>query len=296
MAHPEIFYKYTQASTALIVLKTTRLRWSSPLLFDDPAEFKRMPRFEPSIAEAAKAFPATIVHAAIGQFPVREQVLAKNARLLLTMTRLMIERGMSPTDVIVELGEIPEASDDKFETRLLEFFNNKFISTARVVCMSISFDNDALWENYAESFKGCVIGFRHIPKLSTPFLAARKVTYSEHQPVVGSGTDFLLYGDTDQLRRSTIDAVCFTKKHHWAYQQEWRAITWRDEEGEAKFGDYKFYPEELESVTLGLSATADTESAVANLLREIYPNCQLYQLVRENGISERVLVNLHIGA
>ena len=255
-----------------------------------------MPRFEPSIAEVAKTFPATIVHAAIGQFPIREQDLAKNARLLLTMTRLLINRGMSPTELIIALGKIPEASDNKVETRLLEFFNNKFISTARVVCVSTTFDNDALWANYADSFKGCVIGFRHIPELSTPFLAAREVIYSEHQPVVGSGTDFLLYGDTDQLRRSTIDAVCFTKKHHWAYQQEWRAMTWRDEEGEAKFGDYKFYPEELESVTLGLSATADTESAVANLLREVYPNCRLYRLVRENGISKRERVNLHVGA
>ena len=254
-----------------------------------------MPRFEPSIAEAAKTFPANIVHAAIGQLP-REQVLAKNARLLLTMTRLMIERGMSPTDVIVELGEIPEASDDKFETRLLEFFNNKFISTARVVCISISFTTDALWENYAESFKGCVIGFRHIPRAFNSVPSSEKGYLLRTPASCWSGTDFLLYGDTDQLRRSTIDAVCFTKKHHWAYQQEWRAVTWRDEEGEAKFGDYKFYPEELESVTLGLSATADTESAVANLLREMYPNCRLYRLVRENGISKRVLVNLHVRA
>lgn len=142
-----------------------------------------------------------------------------------------------------------------------------------------------------------MLGFRRISELSTPFLAAREVLYSEHQPVVGSGTDFLLYGGTDQLRRSTIDAVCFTKKHHWAYQQEWRAVTWRDVEGEAKFGDYKFYPQELESVTLGLSATVDTELSVANLLPTMYPDCRLYRLVQENGITKRVLVNLHeVGA
>jgi hypothetical protein len=292
VSHPEIFYKYTPASTALIVLETMRLRWSSPFKFDDPAEFKRMPRFEPSISDVAKTFPETIVKAALGEFPIREQELTPSSRLLLTMTKLLIGHGVSPADLITELGEIPEASDARIEAALREFFNDRFISTARVLCLAPIYDNDALWASYADSFKGCALGFRHIPELDTPLLAAKAVAYSEHPPVVGSGTDFLLYAGTRQLKVATIDAICFTKKHHWSYQQEWRAITWRDNEGDVQYGDYKFYPEELESVTVGSAASLETLQAVARLINLHYPNCRLYKLSHGNGSLQRAEVPL----
>lgn len=292
MPHPEIFYKYTPASTALIVLGTMRLRWSSPLKFDDPAEFKRLPRFEPSISDVAKTFPETIVKAALGEFPIRESELTPSSRQLLTMTRLLIRHGIRPDDLIKELGEIPEASDSRIEAALREVFNDRFLSTARVLCVTAIHDNDALWTSYADNFKGCVLGFRHIPELDTPLLAAKAVAYSEHPPVVGSGTDFLLYAGTRQLKAATIDAICFTKKHHWSYQQEWRAMTWRDNEGDAQYGDYTFYSDELESVTVGSAASLGTLQAVTHLVSLHYPNCRLYKLSHDDGSLQRAEIPL----
>lgn len=223
--------------------------------------------------------------------------MTPTSRWLLEMVRRLISHGIKPQDLITELGDIPDASDARIEEKLREFFNDQFVSTARVICVAPEYDNDALWVSYADHFKGCVLGFKHIPSLSTPFLAAQRVTYSEHLPTVGSGMDFLLYGGTDELKRATFDAVCFTKKHHWSYQQEWRAVTWRPEEGEATFGDYKFYPEELESVTLGTEASPETEASVAELLRSIYPQCTLFRLFNTNGVIGREQITQHaVGA
>ena len=252
-----------------------------------------MPRFEPSIADAARTYPEFLVRAACGEVQLHEQNLIPAAHWLLEMVRRLISHGMRPQDLISELGDIPDASDEKIEEKLREFFNDQFISTARVICVAIEYDNDALWVRYADHFKGCVLGFKHIPSLSTPFLAAQRVTYSERLPAVGSGMDFLLYGGTDDLKRATLDAVCFTKKHHWSYQQEWRAVTWRPEEGEVKFGDYKFYPEELESVTLGTDASAETEASITALLRSTYPRCTLFRLCSTNGVIGRERIPLH---
>jgi hypothetical protein len=290
LPYPEIFYKYTPASTALIVMETSRLRWSSPFKFDDPAEFKRMPRFDPSISDVAKTFPEVMVKAALGEFPIREAELTHSSRLLLTMTRLILSSGISPSALIRDLGEIPEASDLRIESALRDFFNDRFISTARVLCVAPIFDNDALWASYADNFQGCVLGFRHIPELDTPLLAAKPVKYSEHAPVIGSGVDFLLYAGTRALKEATIDAICFTKKHHWSYQQEWRAVTWRDFEGDAQFGDYKFYPDELESVTVGSAATQETIRSVAKLIDSRYRKCRLYKLIQIGGDLKRVEV------
>lgn len=246
-----------------------------------------MPRFEPSVADSAKAYPELIVRAASGQIKLDESDLIPNSRFLLAMMKQMIASGMSPNDLIQELDHIPETSEERIEEKLREFFNEDFISTARVLCVSPRFDNDALWVNYADHFKGCVLGFKHLQSLSTPLLAAKPVAYSEDLPTVGSGMDLLLYGGTDKLKRATIDAVCFTKKHHWQYQEEWRAVTWRPEEGDAKYADYKFYPEELESVTLGSAISHEDEISVLDLLKSKYPHAVSYRLYNRNGMIVR---------
>lgn len=60
MSLPKILYKYTTPSTALKVLENSKLRWSSPLLFNDLAELKRMPRFHPTVEKSLKDFPEAI--------------------------------------------------------------------------------------------------------------------------------------------------------------------------------------------------------------------------------------------
>jgi hypothetical protein len=290
MTHPETFYKYTSLSTALIILKNSRLRWSSPLLFNDPAEFQRMPRFEPTIAEASKEFPDTLLKVATGKIKFDESTLSPSAKLLLQCVKALLEQKTSETKIISALTSRNEDPDTHVTSGLRNFFGKKFLSTARVICLTTNHSNDAMWANYAEGHKGCVLEFKHIPEFSTPFLEAKKVRYSESPPVVGTGLDFLLYGDTRLLRESTINAVCYTKKSDWAYEKEWRAITWRPEE-DAQFGDYKFYPDELESVTLGSRTLPDAESVIKKLLQETYPRCNLYRLVVKNGETTRILVN-----
>lgn len=289
MTHPENFYKYTSPSTALIILENSRLRWSSPLLFNDPAEFQRLPRFEPTIAEASNELPSTLINIASGKIKFDESTLSPSANLLLQCVKILLAQKTPEAKIASALTSRNEEPDAHVISGLRGFFGENFLSTARVMCLTTNHSNDAMWANYADGHKGCVIGFKHIPRLSTPFLEAKKVMYSETPPVVGNGMDFLLYGDTRPLRAATINAVCYTKKIDWAYEQEWRAITWRPEE-DSQFADYKFYPNELESVTIGSKASPDTELAVKKILRELYPHCHLYRLVINNGESSRVLI------
>lgn len=289
MPHPEFFYKYTSPSTALIILENSRLRWSSPLLFNDPAEFQRMPRFEPTIAKASIEFPSTLIDIAKGKIKFDKSKLSPSANLVLQCVKILLAQKTPEIKIASALASRNEDPDAHVISGLKGFFGESFLSTARVMCLTTNHSNDAMWANYAGGHKGCVLGFKHIPRLSTPFLEAKKVMYSEIPPVVGNGMDFLLYGDTKPLRAATINAVCYTKKIDWAYEQEWRAITWRPEE-DSQFADYSFYPDELESVTIGSKASLDTELAVKNILREAYPNCNLYKLVINNGETSRALI------
>ena len=251
-----------------------------------------MPRFEPSIVDALKILPEVLISSARGERKLDEALLTPSANLLLGLVKILVSNGTSLAEIVSALSGQQASADGHVASELRNFFDSEFIATARVLCVTTNHSNEAMWANYTENHKGCVLGFRHIATLSTPLLAAKKVVYSKQLPVVGSGIDFLLYGNTKELRESTIDAVCFTKKSAWLYEQEWRAVTWRPEEGESQFGDYKFYPDELESVTLGIKASAQTEATVMQLLKRMYQNCKLFRLASVHGETSRMPVNI----
>lgn len=284
MQLPSILYKYTTASTAFLVLENSKLRWSSPLLFNDIAEFQRMPRFHPRVADSYKLLTASIVSAVFDGVELDEVRLTHQAALLLNLVKLMASEGnITREDILKGLtGEVSDA-DDKIEVSLRDYVDKLGLSTARVLCVTSENDNNAMWGNYAENHAGCVFGFRHIAKYDTPLQEATRVSYSAERPIVGSGLDFLLYGNTPELRKSTLHAIFYTKDQSWAYEREWRVITWRPNEAEKQVSDFLFFSEELESVTLGARATVKTELRVRELLAGKYPDASLYRMELKGG-------------
>ena len=298
MQHPDlpsVLYKYASPSTVSLILGNGKLRWSSPALFNDPAEFQRMPRFEPSIAEAHRLLPAKLVQLALNGSGIEETGFSRSTRLLVECIREFDARGMSRQEIESGLrSDVPDG-DSKVEDELTSFFHRLDHSKARILCLTTEFNNDAMWANYAGGSTGCALGFRHIPSLSTPLLAALPVTYSDEKPVAGSGLDFLLYGDSSGLRKKTFKSVCFTKRASWSYEREWRVLTWRHDEAES-YGDYKFHPAELESVTLGIRASPDHEASVAASLKTAYPHAELFKIRLVNGEPCRDRIDLELAS
>lgn len=283
MQHPSIFYKYVSSTTAALVLVNSRLRWSSPLLFNDVAEFQRMPRFDPTVADANKLLPELIARVVYDRATLDEGRLAPLTKILLHLVKDSVANGLKREDLLRELENEAPNADIRIEAELYKYFQALDLSKARVLCVTTEYNNDSMWINYAESHTGCVLGFMHIEELSTPLLEAQPVDYSTESPVVGSGLNFLLYGDTSELRKRTLRAVCYTKKLAWSYEREWRALTWRPNEHNKQYGDYLFYPEELESVTLGAQASQSTEVKVREIMSAKYPSVTIYRMQVRNG-------------
>jgi len=286
---PEPLYKYTTCDTAAVILGSGRLRWSSPLLFNDLAEFQRMPRFEPTLDQSLTELPRVLIEIGLGERHVEEAKLSRKSHVALVMVRALIDSGMGRDDVIKELKQVSRGADKKMITELRATLESFFLSPARVFCLTTEFDNDVMWAHYAENHKGLVFGFRHLPNFDTPFLAAQPVKYSGEPPVIESGLYFFLYGDTPELREKTLNAVCFTKSAKWQYENEWRIVTWSPEEVGKDYGDYKFYPEELESVCFGARFDDKREEEIRSLVLSRYPRSNLYRMVVESGESRRVL-------
>lgn len=280
---PEPLFKYTTLDTGVIILRTGRLRWSSPLHFNDLSEFQRMPHFEPSLDESISKLPEIIAEIAIGNKQVGENKLKNAPKILLKMVRTLINSGMEPDTATRELINQYHGADEKMHKTLEATFESFRVNTARVFCLTTEPDNDVMWAHYAGNHTGIVLGFRHLPELDTPFMAAKPVIYSRQAPVAGSGIDFLLYGNTPELSKKILNAVCYTKSYRWDYEKEWRAITWRPEEQEMEYGDYKFFPEELESVCFGAKSDNSCLNEVKDIILDRYSNCSLYKMVVRKG-------------
>ncbi len=290
MPPPAILYKYTTPSTTLKVLENSKLRWSSPLLFNDLAELKRMPRFYPTVEDSLKEFPKAIVGLVFDNKKIRADRFTSKARILTILAVKLRDNGYSKDQAIQALTMEEKGIDSDIEISLRSLISEQHISRLRVLCLTTEFDNQVMWGNYADNHKGCVLAFQHIKNLDTPLLEAKKISYSRDRPAVGKGLDFLLYGDTPELRKRSSQAIYYTKHKEWSYEREWRVMTTAKSELAGQFSDYLFYPEELESVTLGARTSADTERAVCALISTQYQATTLYKIQEHNGKLERHIV------
>jgi hypothetical protein len=287
MTLPSVFYKYAPASTILTVIETGRLRWSSPLLFNDQDEFQRMPRFEPPLAESMSTLVHFFVDVAFDSRDVDETRLSTNSRVLLAGIRLLRSSGEGRESLLAELDYNAIGADERFGSLVRATFDVFGLDTARVLCVTTEPDNELMWAKYAKSHSGAVIGLQHVPRLDTPLLAAGPVAYSASPPIVGSGLDYLLYGVTRELKEKTLEAVCFTKSTDWAYEREWRVVTWRPAEVGAQHGDYRFDRDELHCVTLGSRIDRGAESRIRACLRSDYPNARVFRIATRDGVAVR---------
>lgn len=282
-----VFYKYTTQTTAESILKNGRLRWSSPVIFNDLAEFQRMPRFEPTVNEAHRLFPQVLIDAANGRLKLDMMRLAPATKLLLVLIRHALLSGKAGDQLLGLLRDFERSDADEYvEQGLRDYFQSLDPRAARVLCLTSTFDNEVMWGTYADNHFGCALGFT-AALADSPFHQARPVAYSDKPPIAGSGLDFLLYGDSPELRRKTIDAVFYTKKLVWSYEQEWRLITWRPEEAEVLYGDYILKPEELVSVTFGARAKTEFIESVRDVAKNRYKNLSFFQITQQKGELRR---------
>ncbi len=247
-----------------------------------------MPRFEPTVAAAFPELIATLIKAAFDDIKIDEPRLVPNNKMNLTRIRQLRANGLSRKEVTTQLSLSRPDADEVIAAALREAIDKVDVAKARVLCFATEFDNEPMWAHYADDLKGCVLGFKNIPPLNLPLFAAKPVEYPALPPIIGPGLDFLLYGDTPDLRKKTFEAVCFSKKADWSYEREWRIVYWANNAGNVPYNDEKFHPEELESVTLGPDTTTESEKRIRELLKAGYPKCSLFRFAVNNGVASRV--------
>jgi hypothetical protein len=280
---PNIFYKYAQDSIIKIVLSSGKLRWSSPLIFNDTNEFQQMPTFKPTIEEDWTKLLDIFCECIYNNLPIDKKLITSQTKLRIIEIKQLKELGYSKDKIKLIKAPI---SQSEMQNRLKITLEEKDLKKARVLCLTSTYDNKKMWENYSNSHTGCVLGFISIESLDSPTLEAKKVNYINGDRIISTGEDFILNGNTSQLRKQTINSICFTKTMDWSYEEEWRILTWRDNENE-EHQDFKFYPQELESITFGIKTTEEYKLEIINIINTKYNLCKIYQMYYNDGKLHR---------
>ena len=276
---PSHFFKYHTANVAKIVLATQRVRWNSPLNFDDPFDcfFSVEPKFD--FAQMSRK--------------MREQMLD----ILFQVQEPNLHSGNPHSDVITELRQkvknIPrEKLNNLIDPVFANFASNlesisldararwaKQISNYRLFCVCETNDNLLLWSKYTNSHTGAAFQFECITALDVPLLVAQPIIYSDEAPGL-SEEEWMKFalGSSPQLTDENLwNRLVTTKARAWEHEKEWRVISQRRHYENEGYEDVKFCPREISRVFLGCRMTDSDKADILSLLSGPFTHTEAYQ-------------------
>jgi hypothetical protein len=248
------------AATAGIVLANRTLRWSSPLLFNDPFDVPREFAFGVKPEEVAAASAKRLI-SILEHPPPDDASLDWKMRLIMAVARKGLPPGFTEKLSAEFEGVANTITESKSMDSLRELWKS-WLPELRILCLTESPRHMAMWYHYAEEYRGAVLEFRCDEALVSPLLLAQQVTYPPAHPEVytASGLAELLSMPIEQAKRRLFDVATLTKSPDWSYECEWRIVSFRRPSNQGLFTDYEFNPLELAAVYLGpLMSAADRE-------------------------------------
>jgi hypothetical protein len=281
---PTLFYKYTTRDTARIVLQNRTLRWSTPILFNDPYDHQFDLHVEVDREALRKLALEKVWRAMFGgglYVPHPDNMMGK----MIQISRL---QGMvlSREEFEAEFGPaIAEGHENAMRT--LPEVHRKFrevIGASKVLCQSGVRDSLLMWAYYAEQHKGVVLCFRSDAVPNSPWLLARPVQYQEAMPRL-CDEEFLSdmsAGLTVLDPKTLIDRVVYTKAAEWAHEQEWRLQAGSGRLPFAPYEDVPFHPRELDAVILGCVMPEDDRKSITEIVRLKYPHVHILQAAKDD--------------
>jgi len=279
-------YKFLTANVGRIVLQSQQLRWSSPMLFNDPFDVPREMDLGWTVDDLNQAichrFTEYLRDVATPQSPM--------ARLLVGEMRKNLQR--MPEDVAIKILGItlsvmaPRAVRHRSE--LLEAWAEK-IPRMRIICFSEIFSSPVMWAHYAEAHSGIVLEFESSDERDSSWLLAGPVVYRSAKPSLPSVERWA----RAFLSEEAIDWDAYFLEYHyvkdvdWAYEREHRVVSASKDAEAGLFSDYMFHEDDLRGVIVGTNCAAEDETAVCDLVAHRYPNAIVYRATFDN-VSRRI--------
>jgi hypothetical protein len=275
---------------AKIVLATSRIRWSSPRLFNDP--FDCYFSLEPKVDLAAiknehrDRFLDVIFQEQEPAFVLGNPLVSQIRELRKMAQRETREEMARRFDIIYPITVKFVEALSREERKIWEGQSRDY----RLFCVCEINDNLLLWSHYTACHTGVAFQFECIKEFDVPLLAALPVTYADDVPgVVEDKEDLIEYSlglrgveppPNLWKRLVTMKARC------WEYEKEWRVITLSSAHGDG-YDDWRFVPQEISKVFLGCRMRHEDKEDILRLLTGQFRHVEVYQ-AKQNPIMYRL--------
>jgi hypothetical protein len=281
------FYKYMPADVAEIVLSNNTLRWSSPLIFNDPFDVPR----ELAYGLKPQQIKEAIVnhHLELYRNPPNDlsNLHPKMQFLINTIKSARSDKLINKMEDELRNSLSEEAPDSKN----LDEFRNRWknqIQEMRILCLCESHEKTSMWYHYADKYKGAVLEFLCTDDVDTPWRIAKPIEYTDENHLVSTpdGWAKLLNMEQTKALRKIFEASVYTKSTDWSYEHEWRVASFKRPHETGHFSDYPFDGRSIGNLYLGPLISEKTKNSLMQLSSK-YPRMNIYQA--RIGISRKII-------
>lgn len=285
------------AKVAKIVLVNHKLRWSSPLLFDDRFDVQR----DFDLGFDIEELKEPLVNEVMNLLSVEDiPDLSSQPRVEWFVKCLRREDFTNERDIIMK--ELPQLIDEGIQSAKNNSYKaikkqwSKFLPEFRILCLTEIRDSRLMWSLYSDSHKGVVLELQCINELDSPWLIAQPVTYQNSPPMLATKQEWIK-SITGQKPLNVnqwqfYEPYTITKTTDWEYQKEWRVVSFMRPGESGHHTDYRFNPREVRSVYLGFEISGEDASDIISVLNYDLSHVRAYRakkFERERKLSfERI--------
>ena len=275
MVRPRHFYKFCTARVAKLNLKTQRLRFSSPLRFNDPFDCYFPPgicNLKNAVLVLQKRFDGIL--AGKEQLPADSFAAFKLAPIIglaETVPPEVAERARKShkANIIALASDYNQQLELDWENKLRRF---------RLLSLCAEKNNPLLWSHYADSHCGVVLEFDASCTKNTSFQIAKPVKYQKRVPRIISRKEFIesVIGLADQPDAGTYPLI-LTKSVEWSYEKEWRIVLMTEEGENHLYSDLTFFPGSLTRMFLGCRTSTRDQRALERLATGDFAHVEVHR-------------------
>ncbi|MCB1644741.1 MAG: hypothetical protein KDI36_04775 [Pseudomonadales bacterium] len=282
MATPETLVKYASINTAMEIINSGTLRWSSPELFNEPWAV----RFNPELSFDHHTVSKAMLRAATAMIFTRDLPAGNLDHPLYKAIRRWRgeDRFHDENEAYEALSELlaptPETLRGKLEKMICQW--QALVETARVICFSENHRELRCWEKYADNYRGVALRFARRNAFANP----EPVDYTTTRPNLTTVKEQVddLVGIRAAEKPASFTSRFLMKPRSDAQEKEWRCIRIMNEEDldcgediEDWYMDEPFHPQDLEAVYLGFRMSEYDRETFSQLIRSAYPSVTIYQ-------------------
>lgn len=281
------FFKYMTAATARTVMASKTLRWSSPLIFNDPFDTPRELAHGVGPSELSQAVGRRL--ASLVESPQADlSKLGPKARVIVELARLL-----SAGDRAEVLGSLLDGIDAPQPLTGLDELRSlwrSFVPEFRILCLTEDPVSASMWNHYAGGFTGAVLEFSCLDELDSAWLAAQPVRYDTPAAEMFNAAELaeITLMPQRQACEAILDRGTFRKAPEWSNEREWRVVGSKQPNESGDYSDWPFRAAELSALYLGPKiATGDRDALIA--CARLMPHARVFQV--EIGAGQGLMVS-----